>query len=211
MGLLGSFFSAVGTALAPVRDVVRGVGQIAAPLISTFGGPGGQIAGALLAQVSRPSGGRAPLAPMQRPLGGSTLPPARQPPPFRTAPGLQIPPTFRPFGTTFRGGRFPPQVTPFSRFRGPSAGGVIGLGGGFPATFSRFPGGFQGFGQPFAPSTGPFAGFGRGSRFGGLRGGAFGGFRQRFFPTAPTIAAPPPQIAPQIQGFRFPRFSFGGF
>jgi len=88
------------------------------------------------------------------------------PVPFQPQREPPLAPTFRPFQTSFRGGRFAPQPQ-FPGFTPPGFGQVPGVGSGFVQPQAQFAG------VPFG-GVSPFATGGFGPGFGG-----FGGFQQQ--------------------------------
>lgn len=89
MGLFKRFF----------RDIRKAASQVAPLVGGLIGGPAGAAIGGLIAENIAPSPRRQRTRAIQAP---SCPRPVQQP----------IPPGFRPFGTTFRSGRFPPQLDP---------------------------------------------------------------------------------------------------
>lgn len=137
MGLFKRFF----------RDVRKAAGTIGTVAGFALGGPAGAALGGAIGSALAPS----PRRQARQPTPPPTCPaPAQQP----------IPPGFRSFGTTFRSGRFPPQLDP--GFQGAGAFPQALVPGQVAGSFFQQPvqGAFQQAGiQPFAPQFGPPPGF----------------------------------------------------
>ncbi len=94
-----------------VRRTLRGTAVLAGGLLTAVApSPAGQLLGGVLTAAGAPRR-RRPITVPERIIGGETLPPAARCPVPRPEAAMPMGPTFRPFGTTFRSGRFPPQIS----------------------------------------------------------------------------------------------------
>jgi len=94
-----------------VRRTLRGTAVLAGGLLTAVSPtPAGQLIGGLLTEAAAPRR-RRPISTPQQVIGGETLPPAARCPAQPPEAAMPLGPTFRPFGTTFRSGRFPPQIS----------------------------------------------------------------------------------------------------
>ncbi len=153
MGTFRSFFKSVA-------ETVGAVGALTGnPILSALSGVAAQA-------LTKPQRSRDRLQ-AKRPAPQLTMKPAvvsqpqACPVPFQPQREPPMAPTFRPFQTSFRGGRFAPQPQ-FPGFTPPGFGQVPGVGSGFVQPQAQFAG------VPFGGFS-PFAAGGFGPGFGGFQ------------------------------------------